>query len=715
MPSAIVITPGTTITNGQTYNDATMRAISEPTGAIPDNSIGGAQLNVSDVQATLGVNAGKPNYFLNPNFSPSNWTLGAGPMTCASGVDTLLPRNWFARPSAGIVNLTQSTQTTSATSNGDNLKSIYSLQIAGDTTASGTVEIGQNLPPANAEPLAQPIAISFYLYNAAGSSVTPVINFYTPSAFNNFTTFSSVGSVSGTACPNASWTKVTATIDATGWSNIGYGLRVTVQMPTATLNNSGKSIILSQMKIETGGVTPFVPERESGLLPLGENAFKNGNLADDFWTGAAVTADSGTLTAGGPYACQEWFGLPQAGVATYDRAASGVAGSDWAAVLTGVSGTLSTSIFGQFVKKAVAGLCAQKMTFSAYVYNATGSAFAPVLCAEASPGVNIWPADFGGGGAHGVLQKTLQTCAASQWTLVSASFDASSWSNISNGFRIYLQVPILASQSVKFTRLKLEAGSEVTRQPIEHLIPERKVIMGAVKNLVMLQTSTSGVAGSCTVSIAADELILKDTAGNAVIQTALSGSVNSMAPTESFPSSQVILYIWAFWDGGSLTFKYSTSATAPVLPNNVTHKALLGALPVAAGGVVYGFVQLGNQASFPMVSLYTGVGSVTQQTVSLTGLVPPLAKSINGFVGITTTGANLDYELSTENTNQSGTQFLFGQASTTSVTIAFDAAPGTTFTLFGSQNFNLPYGANFYYVTKGTSNDKLIALLGWTL
>jgi hypothetical protein len=706
--SAIVITPGTTITPGQTYTDAIMEAIANPTGQIPAGSITDTELSAG-LAAQVGVSQNR-NYFLNSNFCPRDWWIGPGPFNCMSGLDTFGPKGWFCRPASGKVSIQQTADVVTTTTNNDNTKSVYGLLATGSSTATGIVEIGQNIAPDNAAILAQPIAVSFYLFNATGAAFQPVINFYSAGAFGNFATFTLLGSVTAASCPNAAWTKVTGTINGAGWTTTN-GVRITVALPAGTMSSSGDQVTLCQMKCELGSVTQYVPERESLLLPLFDNAFRNGNLADDFWNGTSQTCPTGSDT----YACQDWWCQPSGGNATYWQTPSGLPNADWAALITGLTGCTQID-FGQNVRKNIAGLCGQNMTFSCMILNGTGSTVTPTLRVDTPASVDGWT-----GTMTNELSQALGPVASGSWTEIEFTFNPASLANAANGMRVYLQIPLTIGQSVQFAGLKLEPGSEPTARRIENTQPERKAILAAAKNLNINggNGSIMGVNGSKTAYISADEIIVKDGAGNAVIIRPLNTvTVNGM-DTGTWPSSGVtILYIWLFWNGTTAAGVFSLSSTAPAVPNGFPFSALVGTCiynSSSAGGIV-AFQQLQNQVWVQPVAVLgssggAGAGSTGNVALQTAGLVPLFARAIKGYAAVTTAAA-VQVGMQTDDINATGSM-VAGAGSGGSGTVT---DPATGLALHTSAYWEVPGNATTLYWSWGDSTaNKVIAITGWVL
>jgi hypothetical protein len=105
-------------------------------------------------------------------------------------------------------------------------------------------------------------------------------------------------------------------------------------------------------------------------------------------------------------------------------------------------------------------------------------------------------------------------------------------------------------------------------------------IAGAVRNLVLKATAASGVDDDLTVT--ADEVVLKDTGGNAVSVSSFNQTMNptgvngANAFDTGSPTTGNWYYVWVIWDGTNARLLGSASATAPTMPTGYTHKGLVG-------------------------------------------------------------------------------------------------------------------------------------------
>jgi len=124
---------------------------------------------------------------------------------------------------------------------------------------------------------------------------------------------------------------------------------------------------------------------------------------------------------------------------------------------------VTTVDFGQRIESTDAITNWQReRTFSAYIYNDTGSSFTPKLRLNTPSAADNY------GTNTNRLDATLQACPSGAWTQVSTTFNGSSYTNASNGIELVLRIPdgSLSStgKSVKISQLQCEPGSVVTAQ-----------------------------------------------------------------------------------------------------------------------------------------------------------------------------------------------------------------------------------------------------------
>lgn len=194
------------------------------------------------------------------------------------------------------------------------------------------------------------------------------------------------------------------------------------------------------------------------------SSFKNGFINGNFQVWQRGTSAKSCTAAAKTWRADRWFARPTGAAITYAQSTSVPtdAISKYSALLTGAS-SVTTVDFGQRIESADAFTSWQReRTFSAYVYNNTGTTFTPLLRIQTPAAADNY------GTNTNRLNATLQACPSGTWTQVSYTFDGATLTNIGNGAEVVLQIPSGAldtsGKSVRITQLQCEPGSVVTAQ-----------------------------------------------------------------------------------------------------------------------------------------------------------------------------------------------------------------------------------------------------------
>jgi len=168
----------------------------------------------------------------------------------ASGATGYTADRWFMSPVGAMMGAIRDTSVPPENN------SRYSLAITPNGVGGSTCNLGQKIESANIYGLKGFVTFSAWIYNNTGSAITPTLLLGTPSAADNFTTVTNMLTQSLQSCSNATWTKVTHTVDISGYSNINNGLQVEIQ--TSGHTTYGKIVKVADVQLERGSVaTPF--------------------------------------------------------------------------------------------------------------------------------------------------------------------------------------------------------------------------------------------------------------------------------------------------------------------------------------------------------------------------------------------------------------------------------------------------------------------------
>ena len=196
------------------------------------------------------------------------------------------------------------------------------------------------------------------------------------------------------------------------------------------------------------------------ILTAFKNGFINGNL--QVWQRGTTAKSCPAATK--TWRADRWFARPVGAAITYAQSATVPSGAiaTYSALLTGAA-AVTTVDFGQRIESTDAITNWQReRTFSAYIYNDTGSSFTPKLRLNTPSAADNYATNTN------LLDATLQTCPSGAWTQVSTTFNGSSYANSTNGIELVLRIPdgslTSTGKSVKITQLQCEPGSVITAQ-----------------------------------------------------------------------------------------------------------------------------------------------------------------------------------------------------------------------------------------------------------
>ena len=157
---------------------------------------------------------------------------------------------WYLKPTGANMSAIKST---SVPTGG---VSQYSLAITPNGVGGSTCLLGQRIESANVYAIKGTVTFSAWVFNSTGASITPSLLIGTPSAEDNFTTVTNRLTQTLQACAASAWTKVTHSVDISGYTNINNGLQVELQTNGHT--TYGKIVRVAQLQLELGSqATPF--------------------------------------------------------------------------------------------------------------------------------------------------------------------------------------------------------------------------------------------------------------------------------------------------------------------------------------------------------------------------------------------------------------------------------------------------------------------------
>jgi len=199
--------------------------------------------------AAAGVTSGFRNRLINGGFDIwQRWV--ATSIDVSAGATGYTADRWFMSPVGSMMGAIRDTNVPPTS------LSKYSLQIAPNGTSGSTCNLGQRIESANVYALKGTVTFSAWIFNNTSASMTPVLLLGTPSAEDNFTTVTNRLTQSLQSCANGAWTKVTHTVDISGYTNINNGLQVEIQ--TSGHTTFGRIVRIAEVQLERNAQpTPF--------------------------------------------------------------------------------------------------------------------------------------------------------------------------------------------------------------------------------------------------------------------------------------------------------------------------------------------------------------------------------------------------------------------------------------------------------------------------
>ena len=187
-----------------------------------------------------------------------------------------------------------------------------------------------------------------------------------------------------------------------------------------------------------------------------QNFFRNGNFYSSFWTTpAGISCPVGAWTTNASY----WLCNPLGAAVNFLRSSSVPdLYSLFSAEIQGAPSVTDVE-FGQQINGDLCATMRRNVTFSGYMYNATGLVVSPKL--------KVYTADVFNNFATITLQTTvnLQSGPDSSWTYITATLDLTLTPNIANGMLVSIVIPgalNAATKYVLFSRLKIQIGEVAT-------------------------------------------------------------------------------------------------------------------------------------------------------------------------------------------------------------------------------------------------------------
>lgn len=233
-------------------------------------------------------------------------------------------------------------------------------------------------------------------------------------------------------------------------------------------------------------------------------------------------------------------------------------------------------------------------------------------------------------------------------------------------------------------------------------VPAIATVRDQYRNLVIRNNATNPTYQA---DIAADEVVLKNSAGNARLVTSLSQTVDITASgvngvDAGSEASSVWYHIWAIAkEDGTTACILSTSTTVPTMPSGYTYQAYLGAIYNNASGDFITMMQKGDKATRTELAVLTNGTQTSWSAISLAAAVPTTAKAVLGYMMMNPyTSQNSFLEIAA-NTEGLGYSYLKEYDDASYDTSHFDILLVETQTI---------------YYKHSVTESNLVSITGWT-
>ncbi len=243
------MTPGYLIADDEALTEAKLRLMAAPTVQIPPGAVSDTELNLPAVQEALGVSS-RPNLFANGSFLEERW--GAATVECLPDLDTWNAEEWCVRPTGGNVQYAKGTAVP------PNALSLHGVRISGGSGVT-VCQLAQRVDRSMSSTLQRKLTFSGWLYNNTGASHVPQVIVSTCNAPNDWENMTVELTRNLAPCPNSEWTAVAVVLDCTALPDIENGMRVALQWPAPSLDASGKTWDVAQLKLEVGEAATALP------------------------------------------------------------------------------------------------------------------------------------------------------------------------------------------------------------------------------------------------------------------------------------------------------------------------------------------------------------------------------------------------------------------------------------------------------------------------
>lgn len=255
--------------------------------------------------------------------------------------------------------------------------------------------------------------------------------------------------------------------------------------------------------------------------------------------------------------------------------------------------------------------------------------------------------------------------------------------------------------------LVLNGDATADLQPL----PRRQLRSTVGSSFRSLAASATG--SSSSVSVSADEVVVRNASGDPALLTGVSLSIDSAASgvnglDTGAVASNTWYAIWVIWNGTTVAGLLSLSGTAPTMPSGYTHKTRVGWIRTDGTANKYplAFVQRGRRVQYVLAGALTAYPALFfgttsgAQAVSVSSFCPNTAAAIAVTWGVVGTGSGATVAIGPNASS----------AVSSSAGFAYIGSSSNTFS--GTNNCLMLLESSSMYVNSSNGNGHVSAT-GW--
>lgn len=238
--------------------------------------------------------------------------------------------------------------------------------------------------------------------------------------------------------------------------------------------------------------------------------------------------------------------------------------------------------------------------------------------------------------------------------------------------------------------------------------PSPAAIVANSRNLVAAYASAS------TLTVTADEVVLKDSSGAAFLASSVSVTANIATAGANgldtgSEASSTWYYVWLIYNGTTVAALLSASSSAPTMPSGYTYKALVSVVRNDGSSNFIRFWQNDRRLGIATQNVFTAFAATaagTYQSLSLTAFVPPIARFVSGSVGGTVSSGGFGVAVAGD-ANGVGAQYVSATTHSTALDVYVGAGAFTDVPLIVAQQV--------HWKSRNTSAENRLDVSGFVI